>query len=200
MSIRFVSILQTRCRRRTRGEVLQPLACCTLGECLPLQRPSLARRPRTSTTSVPRAPPVPLSSAPLHTVGQTASPAFLHMFQHSLQSLCAFPAGLSCAHLMLGGRSVQDMRCTWNGAKIGSQQMSLAADTCKLYVYVLTKTVIEGWVRCASGLDEAESTLLFFASNPDARRDVALPLKALRRAGSVTARAPHAPPPPPYRI
>jgi len=38
------------------------------------------------------------------------------------------------------------------------------------------------------GLDEAESTLLFFASNPDARRDVALPLKALRRAGSVTVR------------
>lgn len=37
-----------------------------------------------------------------------------------------------------------------------------------------------------AGLDEAQSTLLFFASNPDARQDVALPLRALRRAGSVT--------------
>ena len=39
-----------------------------------------------------------------------------------------------------------------------------------------------------AGLDEAQSTLLFFASSPDARQEVALPLRALRRAGSVTVR------------
>jgi len=38
------------------------------------------------------------------------------------------------------------------------------------------------------GLDAAGQTLLFFAASPDARRDIGLPLPALRRAGAVTLR------------